>query len=252
VPIPEASTYRLERNLLYREREGRRLLMDVFTPNSEAQHPAVIFVHGGPLPESVLPQGKDLGQLQSFGPFLTAAGVASIVFSHGLSGVDAIQEAAGDVDAAVRFVRENSQSLGIDPDRLCMVFSSAGGIFLAPFLRTRRPWLKCVVLNYAVVRPGVFEQLSGDVSVSQEQRAGLDPFPYIAPPGETAPSFFIAEAGRDAPAINADLERVSSETRQHRPVGAWSTGTTLRVRMRLTSSIRQPGPVPFSGGSETS
>jgi hypothetical protein len=36
----------------------------------------------------------------------------------------------------------------------------------------------------------------------------LDPFPYIASPGETAPSLFIAEAGRDARPINTDLARL--------------------------------------------
>jgi acetyl esterase/lipase len=210
VPIPGASAYRVEANLLYRERDGRRLLLDVFTPRSEVpRHPVVIFVHGGPVPESV--QGKDLGHLQSYGPFLTEAGLASVVFSHGLSGPDALQDAAGDVDAAVRFARSNAEGLGIDPDRICMVFSSAGGVFLAPFLRTRPTWLRCVVLNYAVLRPGVFEQLSPNLAVSQEQREGLDPFPYIASPGETAPSLFIAEAGRDAPPINADLARLREE-----------------------------------------
>jgi acetyl esterase/lipase len=136
--------------------------MDVFTPKSgESRYPGVIFVHGGPLPESILPQGKDLGQLQSFGPFVTAAGLAGIVFSHGLSGVDAIQDAARDVDAAVRFVRLNAEDLRVDLDRLCIVFSSAGGIFLAPFLRDRPPWLKCVVLNYAVLRPGASKSREG-------------------------------------------------------------------------------------------
>lgn len=212
VPAPEESSYAVERDQLYREREERHLLMDVFTPKSGGpHHPGVIFVHGGPLPESVLPQGKDLGQLQSFGPFVTGAGLAGIVFSHGLSGFDAIQDAAGDVEAAVSFVRVNADSLGIDPDRLCMVFSSAGGIFLAPFLRARPSWLKCVVLNYAVLRPRVFEQLREGLSVSQEQRAGLDPFPYVSPPGGTTPSIFIAEAGRDAPAINADLQRLRDQ-----------------------------------------
>lgn len=202
VPIPEASAYRVESNLLYRERDGRRLLLDVFTPRSEVpRHPVVIFVHGGPIPASV--QGKDLGQLQSYGPFLTEAGLASVVFSHGLSGPDALQDAAGDVDAAVRFARSNAELLGIDPDRICMVFSSAGGVFLAPLLRARPTWLRCVVLNYAVLRPGV--------AVSQEEREGLDPFPYVTSPGETAPSLFIAEAGRDALRINADLARLREE-----------------------------------------
>ena len=260
VPIPEASSYAVQRNLLYREREGRRLLMDVFTPKSGGpHHPGVIFVHGGPLPESVLPQGKDLGQLQSFGPFVTGAGLAGIVFSHGLSGVDSIQDAARDVEAAVRFVRVNADALGIDPDRLCMVFSSAGGIFLAPFLRARPRWLKCVVLNYAVLRPRVFEELREGLSVNQEQRAGLDPFPYVSPAGETTPSIFIAEAGRDAPAISADLQLLRDQALSagwnveymNHPTGphafdvfdpsARSRAILMRMRDFLEQQLQSPG-----------
>ena len=211
MPIPDSSAYRVQKNLEYRERGGRAFLMDVFTPSSgAARPPAVLFVHGGPIPESVLPQGKDLGQLQSFGPFLTSAGIAGVVFSHGLSGLDAIQEAAGDVEAAVAFVRANAETLGIDPDRLCLVFTSAGGILLAPFLRARPSWLKCVVVNYAILRPDVLGHLMGE-AVSQEQQEGLDPFPHVTPPGETAPSLFIAEAGRDAAALNQDLERLTDQ-----------------------------------------
>lgn len=43
--------------------------------------------------------------------------------------------------------------------------------------------------------------------MSQQQREGLDPFPYVTPPRETAPAIFIAEAGRDAPVIKDDLGR---------------------------------------------
>ena len=129
--------------------------MDVFAPLERPAGgvPGVIFVHGGLLPESVAPQGKDLGQSQSFGPFVTAAGLAGIVFSHGLSDVDAFQQAKRDVETAVRYVRDHAAELGVDRDRLCLVHISAGGAFLAPFLGARPSWLKCVVLYY-----GFFDQ----------------------------------------------------------------------------------------------
>ena len=209
VPVPNPSEYGARTDLFYRERDGRRFLMDVFTPleTPPGGSPGVIFIHGGPLPESVAAQGKQLGQYQSFGPFVTAGGLAGVVFSHGFSGLDAFQAARGDVEAAVGYVREHASELGIDPDRLCLVHVSAGGAFLAPFLASRPPWLKCVVLYYSLLRPGLMEELGAE-TVDEEQQATLDPFPFMTPPGATAPALLIAEAGRDAAAINADLRRL--------------------------------------------
>jgi acetyl esterase/lipase len=205
-PVPDSSRYHVQRDLLYRERDGRRFLMDVFTPASRPDDgfPVVVFVHGGPLPESAAPQGKDLGQYQSFGPFVTTVGLAGVIFSHGLSGLDAFQDARMDVENALEFLRENAKQLTLDPDRVCMVFVSAGGVFLAPFL-ARSPWLKCIVLYYSVLRPEVMEEL-GAGAVSDDQREGLDPFAFVSP-AASAPALFIAEAGRDAAPINSDLRR---------------------------------------------
>jgi len=206
VPVPDPSEYRTHADLLYRERDGRRLLMDVFVPlETPDQHaPAVVIVHGGFLPESVMPQGKNTGQMQSFGRFVTEAGLAGVVFSHGLSDVNAFQSAREDVEAAVVYARERAPDLGLDPDRICLVLVSAGGVFLAPFLAARPSWLRCVVLYYTVLRPAVMEEL-GVGEIGEEQKTGLDPFPHVAPPGDDAPALFIAEAGGDAPALNSDL-----------------------------------------------
>lgn len=209
VPVPRTSEYRAQTDIPYRERGGRTLLMDVFLPlDGPAEgSPAVIFVHGGPLPESVAAQGKDLGQYQSFGRFVTGAGLAGVIFSHGLTGLDAFQSAKEDVLAAVRYVRDRAGELGVDSERLCLVYISAGGAFLAPFLATRPPWLKCVVIYYSVLRPRLMAEL-GAGEVTEAQAAGLDPFPHVIPPGDDAPALFIVEAGGDAPGLNADLRRL--------------------------------------------
>lgn len=207
--IPDSSEFRVSADLLYRERDGRRLLMDVFTPSEMPAEgvPGVLFVHGGPLPRSVAAQGKDLGQYQSFGSFVTAANLAAIVFSHGFTGAEALQDARSDVEAAVDYVRTHANEWGVDPDRLCLVHVSAGGLFLAPILAQRAPWLKCVVLYYPLLKAGLLEEL-GAGSVAAEQRTGLDPFPFVTRPGETAPALLIAEAGGDPPVVNGELRRL--------------------------------------------
>lgn len=179
--------------------------MDIFRPEGKPGEaaPGVIFVHGGYLPDSI--SGKDTGALQSFGKFVTQAGLGGIVFSHGLTGSGTFQRSRRDVEAAVRHVRKHSSELGIDPNRLCLAHFSMGGTFLAPFLERRPDWLQCVVLYYPVLRPGLVEELVGG-TVSENQRSGLNPFPHVGS-WEGGPALFLAEAGKDAPALNAQLRR---------------------------------------------
>jgi acetyl esterase/lipase len=206
-PLPDSSTYFVHRDLVYRQRDGRTLLLDAFVPNkpADAPFPTVIFVHGGPLPPSVAPQGKDLGQYQSFAPYLTELGLGAVVFSNGFSDLGSFQSARTDVDAAVTYVRSNAEALGLDPNRICLVHMSAGGVFLAPFLEARAAWLRCVVLYYPALLPSTLEAL-GAGSVATDQEQGMDPFPHVGP-SDLSPSLFIAEAGRDAPALNRELRR---------------------------------------------
>jgi acetyl esterase/lipase len=210
-PLPDSTSYVVQRDLLYRERDGRRLLLDAFVPARDdgSPFPTVVFIHGGPLPTSVAEQGKDLGQYQSFAPYVTEVGLGAVVFSNGFSGLEAFQAAGEDVEAALAYVRANAEKLSLDPERICLVHMSGGGAFLAPFLESRPSWLRCVVLYYAVLRPETFEAL-GAGAVSVEQREDLDPFVHLEAT-DRPPTLFIAEAGRDAPAINADLRRFRDE-----------------------------------------
>jgi acetyl esterase/lipase len=210
-PLPDSASYVVQRDQLYRERDGRRLLLDAFVPvrAEGSPFPAVVFVHGGPLPPSVIEQGKDLGQLQSFAAYVTEVGLGAAVFSNGFADLGAFQAGGDDVEAALAYVRANAEELRLDPERICLVHLSAGGTFLAPFLESRPSWLRCVVLYYAVLRPGTLETL-GAGAVSAEQREDLDPFVHLDVV-DGAPTLFIAEAGRDAPAINAELRRFRDE-----------------------------------------
>jgi acetyl esterase/lipase len=223
-PVPDSSAYAVETDLPYRTRDGDTLRMDVFRPAGRSGEavPGVLFVHGGYLPDSI--SGKDTGAYQSYGKFVTKAGVAGIVFSHGLTGPEAFQRSRRDVDAAVRFVRHNASRLGIDPSQLCLAHYSAGGAFLAPFLADRPEWLRCVALYYPVLRPGLMETLAGG-TVTDSQRTGLDPFPHVGP-WEDAPALFLAEAGKDDPAINAVLRRFHDRTIEAGwPVEYWNHPT---------------------------
>lgn len=204
-PVPDSSAYTVKKDVPYRSRGGETVRMDVFRPAERSGEavPGVLFVHGGYLPDSV--SAKDMGIFQSYRKFVTKAGVAGIVFSHGLTGPDAFQRSRRDVEAAVQYVRDNASRLGIEPGRLCMAHYSAGGVFVAPFLADQPDWLQCMVLYYPVLRPGLMETLA-DRTVADSQRTGLDPFPHVGS-WKDAPALFLAEAGKDDPAINNELHR---------------------------------------------
>jgi hypothetical protein len=61
------------------------------------------------------------------------------------------------------------------------------------------------VLYYPVLQPQLMETLAGG-TVADSQRTGLNPFPHVGS-WEDAPALFIAEAGKDEPALNTELRR---------------------------------------------
>ena len=113
---------KIERNLVYATMDGIALTGDYYRPETTGAVPIVVAVHGG---------GWKLGSArfyQHWGPYLAAQGIALFAIDYRLAGSDrqCYPAAADDVRAAVRFVRENAERLGIDPQRIGLVGDSAG------------------------------------------------------------------------------------------------------------------------------
>src|SRR5215212_2745209 len=108
-------------NLKYTTVDNPNLLMDVYTPPGLAKgerRPAVIFIHGSAGAEA---KAKDWGIYISWGRLVAASGVVGVTFTHRLGYPKPfLSDAAGDVDAAVNYVRANADALGVDRDRLCL------------------------------------------------------------------------------------------------------------------------------------
>ena len=112
----------VERNLVYATVDGIALSGDYYRPETAGAVPVVVAVHGG---------GWKLGSArfyQHWGPHLAARGIALFAIDYRLAENDRHRypAAADDVRAAVRFVRENAERLGIDPQRIGLVGDSAG------------------------------------------------------------------------------------------------------------------------------
>ena len=103
---------------------GYRILrLDLHLPEPAGPHPVVVYASGGAFKFS----------LKHHGPwkFLPAAGYAVASIEYRVSGEARYPAALADVKAAIRWVRANAQTYGLDPRRVAGWGSSAGGHLMA-------------------------------------------------------------------------------------------------------------------------
>ncbi len=201
---PGMDAVSVQRNLTYKTAGGQVLHMDVYCPPGPARpRPAVILVHGGPIPRT---GAKNMGIFVSYGELLAASGFVAVCFDHRFLAPDRIADAGEDVEDLVAHIRRSADSLGVDPERLALWVFSGGGPFLAAPLRERPPWLRAAVAYYTVLDlqqppPGI------DIGISAEL---LQTFSAICGLGEDAhgaPPILVARAGLDDPWLNGTIDR---------------------------------------------
>lgn len=114
-----------EYDVQYGEANGTPLLLDIIKPDPmrDAPIPAVVWIHGGGF-EAGDKQG-DLGDFLC--PLLVSHGFFTAKINYRLSGQARFPAQIHDAKAAIRWLRANADSLGIDPDRIGVWGHSAGG-----------------------------------------------------------------------------------------------------------------------------
>jgi acetyl esterase/lipase len=114
----------LTRDVIYGRKFGVALTLDILKPKRARNHAAVI---------DIISDGYVSGKLRnadySAGQFtdLLNNGYTLIVVTHSSVPRFCVSEAVADAHRAVRFVRFNARKLGIDPNRIAAMGSSAGG-----------------------------------------------------------------------------------------------------------------------------
>jgi acetyl esterase/lipase len=209
--VPGMDQVQVRRNLVYRIVGETRLELDVYSPPDArpgARRPAVILVHGGPVPEGARP--KNMGVFLSYGELLAASGFTAVTFSHRFYGPGALADAAGDIAAAVAHVRSHAEELGVDPDRIALWAFSGGGPFLSAPLREQWPFVRAIVAYYTVLNLQVPPPGAAG-GVADETRREFSPLRYLETAGEKTPPLFVARAGRDHPWLNATIDRFVQE-----------------------------------------
>jgi acetyl esterase/lipase len=207
---PGMAAVAVERGLRYRD----SLTLDVYRPpGASTPLPVVLFVHGGLVAGAPGASPTSWPNYQSWGRLAAAEGFAGVTFNHRLTTDDNMADAGLDVEAAIAYLRANARRLGIDAQRLCLAFYSAGGVLSADVLREPRPFVRCVVLFYPYLD---LEHLRVDTRFRRayppNQVDGLvaryAPVAQLGREPTRLPPMFLAMAGRDEiPGLNASVRR---------------------------------------------
>lgn len=111
----------VERGVVFGRGGGRELRADVYTPPPGTGNGAgLLLVHGGRWSEG------DRGQLAGYGILLGRLGFTCVACEYRLSGEARWPAALHDVKAALRWMRTQAASWGVDPDQIAVSGNSAG------------------------------------------------------------------------------------------------------------------------------
>jgi acetyl esterase/lipase len=193
-------------NLKYTKTDDSNILMDVYQPPNLVKtdkRPAVIFIHGGAKPDWT---AKDWGIFTSWGRLIAANGLVGVTFTHRLEYLGkSLDNAAADVNEAIKYVRANADNYNIDRDRICLIGFSAGGSMLSLAMRGDTPFIKCVVGFYAFMD---ISQSDYKKTETPETVKAFSPTTYLEKDANKLPPLFIARAGRDeVPTMNDSIDR---------------------------------------------
>jgi acetyl esterase/lipase len=110
----------IQRDMVYAEHDGTKLLGDLYLPKGLAKAPALVAIHGG---------GWQIGSRAFYnywGPFLARHGYAVFAIEYRLGKPGVYPAAVYDAKAAIQFVRAKAATFDIDPDRIGLIGDSAG------------------------------------------------------------------------------------------------------------------------------
>jgi len=99
----------------------RDLHLDIFRPESTGKYPALLMLHGGGWRSGNRTMQNPLAQNNASHGFVT------VIVEYRLSPEVLYPAAVYDVKAAIRFIRANAKNFDIDPNRIAISGSSAGG-----------------------------------------------------------------------------------------------------------------------------
>lgn len=121
-PIDPDKKVVVKRDVEYGNAGNRPLLLDLYAPEHDDQpHPAIIFIHGGSW------RGGKKEDYKPYAIYFAQRGYVCASIQYRLSGEAPYPAAIHDAKAAVRFIRAQAETIGVDPTRIAVAGGSAGG-----------------------------------------------------------------------------------------------------------------------------
>jgi acetyl esterase/lipase len=114
-------TVSVEKDIVYATVDGHELGLDLYRPEGDGPHPLVVYVHGGGWKEGDKSADGET-RLTSF----AAQGFALASINYRLLGQALFPAGLHDVKGAIRWLRANGASLGLDTDRIGIWGASSG------------------------------------------------------------------------------------------------------------------------------
>ncbi|MEU3660199.1 alpha/beta fold hydrolase [Streptomyces sp. NPDC032940] len=190
-PSAQQGPFLLDVPEIPRERTGS---VDLYLPDADADgpRPAVVFVHGGPVPADARPEPRDWPTLTGYARYAAGNGVVGAVVAHRLHDLADYERAAADVAGAVERIRADPR---VDADRVALWFFSGGGLMTADWLGAPPSWLRCLAATYPVLAPLPNWGMSG---------TRFHPARAVAKAGDLP--VVLTRAGREMPEIAARVE----------------------------------------------
>ncbi|MEU8134061.1 alpha/beta fold hydrolase [Streptodolium elevatio] len=195
-----------------RERIGA---VDLHLPATVSPRPAVVFVHGGPVPPDAAVTPRDWPGLVGYARLAASLGAVGAVVEHRLHGLGDFDRSAADVAAAVEQVRAHPR---VDGDRIALWFLSAGGLLSTDWLAAPPEWLGCVAVSYPVLAPLPNWGLSDSRFRPADALGGVGRLPVVLTRVELehpAIAATVAEFVAAAESVGADLEVVDVPQAHH-------------------------------------
>ena len=113
---------KIKEGIQIRDSKSNSLEADLFLPpNDDIKRPAILFIHGGGWREG------DRSQLRGYAILLARLGFVTLCTSYRLSTEAVWPAQILDVNSALRYLRINSDTLGVDKERVGVSGNSAGG-----------------------------------------------------------------------------------------------------------------------------
>lgn len=170
--------------VIYGHKLGMALTMDVFKPDGDANGAGILHMVSGRWISSwpVLPQGAYMRRIQA----LVDRGFTVFAVYHGSSPRFTVPEAVEDVRKALQFVHANAADFGVDPQRLGVHGSSAGGhlalmLGLAPAVNSEDSPSGLIAALVSFYAPVDLREMDGTSSRSGAAGWELSLAPSISP-----------------------------------------------------------------------